>query len=267
MRERLCAWACGLALLVVGGWLAIGAQTPEPAPFAVAVAAAPPVAVIGPGIAPAAPAAPGDSADALQPAGGGGAVVPLAVGDAGLVSTEWAGVTAAATLIPERALLGYAGAALRLSAEAPTCRLGWTTLAALGEIESGHGTHAGSALTVDGVDRPAVFGPALDGGRYDAVADTDAGTWDADTDADRAVGPLQFIPATWREWGADGNGDGLTDPQQIDDAALAAGRYLCHYGDLSQPAGWRAAVFAYNHVDTYVDAVAAAANAYAARAG
>ena len=59
---------------------------------------------------------------------------------------------------------------------------------------------------------------------------------------------------------ADGNGDGLTDPVQVDDAALAAARYLCHSGDLSQPATWRAVSFSYNHSDGSVDDVAVAAN-------
>ncbi|TFB99953.1 lytic transglycosylase domain-containing protein [Cryobacterium mannosilyticum] len=265
MRERLGVWACALSILAVGGWMMVGAHTPEPSPFTVAVAAALPAAVIVPGTA--RPGVVSPAAEGLQPAAAGSAPVSLETGNAGLVSPEWVRDTAAATLIPERALLGYAGAALRIAAEVPSCRLGWTTLAALGSIESGHGTNAGSALAADGVDRPAVFGPLLDGASYDAVADTDGGTWDAAANADRAVGPLQFIPSTWRAWGADGNGDEVTDPQQIDDAALAAGHYLCHYGDLSQPVDWRAAVFAYNHVDSYVDSVAAAANAYAAQAG
>ncbi len=45
------------------------------------------------------------------------------------------------------------------------------------------------------------------------------------------MGPLQFIPSTWRSWGVDANGDGVADPNQIDDAALAAGRYLCAAGE------------------------------------
>ena len=76
---------------------------------------------------------------------------------------------------------------------------------------------------------------------------------------------MQFIPSTWATWGSDGNGDGVADPQQIDDAALAAGRYLCEYGDLSDAANWRRAVFAYNHLESYVNAVADAARDYAER--
>ena len=49
-------------------------------------------------------------------------------------------------------------------------------------------------------------------------------------------------------------------------AALAAGRNLCATGEMTSAPGWRRAVFSYNHLDTYVDDVAAAANAYAARA-
>ena len=48
-------------------------------------------------------------------------------------------------------------------------------------------------------------------------------------------------PATWRIWGADGNGDGVADPQNIEDAALAAAGYLCAGGrDLSRPADLQA---------------------------
>lgn len=65
-----------------------------------------------------------------------------------------------------------------------------------------------------------------------------------------AVGPFQFIPQTLRTRGADGNGDGRVDPNQIADAALAAARYLCHAGDLSSVEGWRRAVFSCNHRDS-----------------
>jgi len=59
---------------------------------------------------------------------------------------------------------------------------------------------------------------------------------------------------------------GVSDPQDLDDAALAAARYLCTAGgDLATGAGWVAAVRAYNHADAYVRAVYAAASAYATR--
>ncbi|MFF2051037.1 lytic transglycosylase domain-containing protein [Leifsonia sp. NPDC058194] len=192
--------------------------------------------------------------------------VTVTGGNASRVSRSWAADVARRTGIPLRAVLAYAGAATALAAEAPGCRLGWTTLAGLGAVESHHGTIGGSAPQPDGTVQPPILGPRLDGTDYDAIPDTDGGRYDGDARWDRAVGPFQFIPSTWEQWGADGSGDGVADPQQLDDAALTAGRYLCSYGDLSRPASWRSAIFAYNHLDSYVDAVAAAANAAAASA-
>jgi hypothetical protein len=96
------------------------------------------------------------------------------------------------------------------------------------------------------------------------IGDTDRGAWDGDTVHDRAVGPMQFIPATWRAYGIDADGTGVADPFNINDAALAAAHYLCVAGgDLRSPAGQRRAVLAYNHSDSYVDEVLALARAYA----
>ncbi|HWJ08737.1 MAG TPA: lytic murein transglycosylase [Nocardioides sp.] len=175
----------------------------------------------------------------------------------------WLEATAARTQIPVRALAAYAQAHLTVAAEQPDCEVAWNTLAALGGIESQHGSIHGSVLGPDGLSRPAIRGPALDGGAFGAVRDTDGGSLDGDTRWDRAVGPLQFIPSTWETWAADANGDGVADPDQIDDAALAAGRYLCHSGALSDAAAWRRAVFSFNHSDTYVDDVARLADTYA----
>ncbi|WP_425274969.1 lytic murein transglycosylase [Streptomyces monomycini] len=38
---------------------------------------------------------------------------------------------------------------------------------------------------------------------------------------------MQFIPSTWGSWGADGDGDGVKDPNNMFDAALGTARYLC----------------------------------------
>ncbi|MCU1406724.1 MAG: murein transglycosylase [Glaciihabitans sp.] len=186
-----------------------------------------------------------------------------AVGIAATVSQDWVTRVAASTGIPERALAAYAGASLVLATENSACNLGWTTLAAIGKIESGHASHGGAVLQPDGYSSPAIVGPALDGGTFMGISDTDGGAWDGDTQWDRAVGPLQFIPETWSYWGADGNGDGEANPNQIDDAALAAGRYLCHSGNMSSVEGWRSAIFSYNHDNKYVDSIAEAANRYA----
>jgi membrane-bound lytic murein transglycosylase B len=183
------------------------------------------------------------------------------------VDPAWAERIAARTGIPVRALEAYALADLLVDAEDPACGIGWNTLAGIGAVESDHGRHGGSSIGADGYAVPAIRGPALNGDGVAAIPDTDGGRWDADTTWDRAVGPLQFIPDTWVRWGADGDGDGVADPNQIDDAALAAARYLCASGPMTGVDGWRAAIFSYNHLDTYVDAVAAAANRYAAAAG
>lgn len=182
------------------------------------------------------------------------------------VDPVWLSRVSAATGIPARALQAYAHAQLRIAIEQPSCKLGWSTVAAIGAIESDHGRHGGAVLGENGYPTPAIRGPALDGDGVAAIADTDGGRWDGDTLWDRAVGPMQFIPDTWSRWGADGNGDGVADPNQIDDAALATARYLCGASAMADAAGWRAAVFAYNHLDAYVDDVAAAANRYAAAA-
>lgn len=183
------------------------------------------------------------------------------------VDPAWLASTSAATGIPARALEAYASASLVAGAESPECGLGWNTVAALGAIETGHGTFGDSQIDGDGWARPTILGPRLDGQGFAAIADTDGGALDGDPTWDRAVGPLQFIPSTWSRWGADGNGDGVADPHQIDDAALAAVRYLCHGGSTTTASQWRRAVHSYNHSDAYVDQVAARANQYAEAVG
>lgn len=209
-----------------------------------------------PALTGAAPAFPAQPAQPAQPAA-----------DRYRPDSAWLARVAARTSIPPRALAAYARAHLRVAAEQPGCRVAWNSLAAIGGVESTHGSVHGSVLGEDGVPRPTILGPVLDGGAFGAVPDTDGGALDGDTTWDRAVGPLQFIPSTWLRWAADGNGDGRTDPNQVDDAALAAARYLCHAGDLADPDTWRRAVFSFNHSDAYVADIADLANVYAARSG
>jgi membrane-bound lytic murein transglycosylase B len=171
------------------------------------------------------------------------------------------------TGIPVVALQAYGYTELVLAQTTPGCHLSWTTLAAIGLVESGHGGTGGAALLPDGRARPAIFGPPLDGqGDRKLIQDTDNGLLDGDPVYDRAVGPMQFIPATWRVEQTDATGDRVADPQNIHDAALAAGAYLCRAGrDLTTPADWWSAVLAYNAVQSYAQQVFNAANDYGGR--
>ncbi|MCS4277873.1 hypothetical protein M2390_003089 [Mycetocola sp. BIGb0189] len=171
--------------------------------------------------------------------------------------TRWIVTISERTGIPERALVAYTEAARRVAEESPRCGLGWNTLAGIGAVESDHGRIHGASLTAAGIASPAIIGPALNGNGFAAIPDTDGGTLDGDTVWDRAVGPMQFIPDTWRRYGT-GN------IHSIDDAALAAGRYLCAAGtNLRDPDGWRRAVAAYNNTHDYAVAVSERAHAYA----
>ena len=83
-------------------------------------------------------------------------------------------------------------------------------------------------MLANGTPRPHILGPVLNGlGGVGAIRDTDGGRYDGDAVWDRAVGPMQFIPGTWAGYGADGNGDGVRDPNNIDDAALQRALPLC----------------------------------------
>nr|WP_163017136.1 lytic transglycosylase domain-containing protein [Streptomyces chartreusis] len=88
------------------------------------------------------------------------------------------------------------------------------------------------------------------------MKDTDNGVWDGDKSLDRAVGPTQFIPSTWKKWQADGNGDGVRDPNNIYDATLGTGMYVCAgTRDLSQPDDLTQAILSYNHSREYLNDV------------
>jgi hypothetical protein len=138
-------------------------------------------------------------------------------------------------------------------ASAPaSCHLPVSLLAAIGQVESG--SLAGRHL--DAKHRTRVFGPVLDGRGVSAVADTDDGRVDGDRTWDRAVGPMQFLPATWRTFGVDGDGDGVADPQDVEDAAASTAAYLCYGGrDLSDGSTLGAALLSYNHSTAYRDLV------------
>ncbi|SFT83495.1 Membrane-bound lytic murein transglycosylase B [Actinopolyspora lacussalsi subsp. righensis] len=164
--------------------------------------------------------------------------------------------------IPEPMLRAYRDAADRISETEPSCGLHWSVLAAIGRVESDHGDSG--RVDDSGTTVTAILGPRLNGGAgFAAVPDTDAGELDGDPVWDRAVGAMQFLPATWDRYGVDGNDDGVASPHNAHDAALAAGKYLCAAGgDLNRDGELARAVFEYNHSERYVRDVLGWATAY-----
>jgi len=109
-------------------------------------------------------------------------------------------------------------------AAATTCPgLSWTVLAAVGQVESGHGRSTGVSS---------------------------AG----------ARGPMQFLPATFAAYGVDGDRDGDREIDDPADAVFSAARYLCASGAASDLPG---AVFAYNRAQWYVELVLRLSRGYA----
>jgi hypothetical protein len=105
--------------------------------------------------------------------------------------------------------------------------LSWTVLAAIGQIESGEG---------------ADDGPSSAG----------------------ALGPMQFLPSTWAEWGIDAFGQtGPPDIMNPLDAVPSAARMLCGDGAAAGGASLEGAIFDYNHADWYVSEVLSLAQEYA----
>jgi peptidoglycan hydrolase CwlO-like protein len=103
----------------------------------------------------------------------------------------------------------------------------WYILAAVGRVESDHGAN---------------MGPSTAG----------------------AMGPMQFLPSTWETSGVDGDGDGVANIMDPEDAIPAAAGYLQKGG---APQDWYAALFSYNHADWYVVKVLGVAEGYRRLAG
>ena len=214
------------------------------------------------------PAAPGASAPTFpgvqQPVGGARPADVLA---------SWAQQTGTQAGIPVVAVQAYGYAELVVGRTTPSCHLTWTTIAALAKVESSHGSANGAVLNVDGSVAPPIFGLPLDGkGGRQEIRDTDQGALDGDAQFDRAIGPLQFIPQTWTAIsvgnGVDADNSGASDPNDIDDASLAAAKYLCQGGrDLAKPDAWWEAILSYNAVRPYAQKVFDAANDYGQRSG
>ena len=175
----------------------------------------------------------------------------------------WVEKRSQALEIPVIALEAYAYAARVAEVENPKCHIAWTTLAGIGQVESHHGTYRGATLAPNGDVSPPIRGVRLDGTGNNLRIVGDDATGD-DGGVARAMGPMQFIPETWRLYGVDANNDGIVSPDNIDDAALTAAGYLCWRGkDLATPRGWITALRAYNNSGVYARAVRDWATAYA----
>jgi hypothetical protein len=166
--------------------------------------------------------------------------------------------------VPQVAIQAYGYAQLMLQQTDPSCRLTWTTLAGIAQVESTHGQAGGAELQAGGRSSPPISGPLLDGrnGRP-LVRDTDAGAFDGDASYDRVMGPMRLLPSVWRAQAIDADADGILDPYDIDDASLAMARLLCSgTDDLSRLAGWTAAVERFRDTSGYARSVFREADNY-----
>ncbi|HEU0086793.1 MAG TPA: lytic murein transglycosylase [Pseudonocardiaceae bacterium] len=240
----------GLAQPTPAGIAAPAALPTVPAPVRSPAVPAQPPAPAGarPGPQPASPAEPD-----LEPA------APQ------VAFSAWAARLAAVTGISQRALQAYANAHAAMAATEPHCQITWVTLAGIARVESHHGTIGGRSLGPDGRPSSPIIGVPLNGAPgVRAIADTDGGLLDGDPVWDRAIGPFQFIPSSWAAWRSDGDGDGIAEPQDIDDAAIAAARYLCADNrNVGTGEGWLRAILSYNNSVQYAQNVYTAAQGYA----
>jgi membrane-bound lytic murein transglycosylase B len=164
--------------------------------------------------------------------------------------------------IPSTALAAYRKAEQNMTVSDPGCGISWNMLAGIGRIESGHAN--GGVTDAHGTAVRPIYGPALDGtlpGNEVIVVNNRAG---GSTTYARAMGPMQFLPSTWSRYASDGDGDGVADPQNLFDSALAAARYLCSGNlDLRDPSQAMSAILRYNNSVPYARNVLGWAAAYA----
>jgi len=182
-----------------------------------------------------------------------------------LPDADWVTDTASEHLIPRRAMQAYAETELALGSSHPKCHLRWNTVAAIGSVESAHGTLGGAGLTEAGVPNKPIIGPPLNGenGTRAIKATPESTRFHGDETWDHAVGPFQFLTSSWERYGEDADDDGEADPFDIDDAARAAANHLCDAKRDLAGDGWVPAVHAYNNSMAYVNKVRSIANSYA----
>lgn len=197
---------------------------------------------------------------AIGVAGGGallGFLLLAGLAAAGMRTPATSGASAAG--IPPVVFAAYLAAQTGAHTINPDCAVDWPVVAGIWKVESGHATYRGATVDPDGQVTPPIYGVVLDGTtpRTQTIPDTDNGVLDGNPVWDRAVGPAQFLPASWRSYGRDGNGDGIGDPQNVYDAALSTVAYLCLRtpGDYTNPAHLARAVRGYNNSTDYVDKV------------
>ncbi|WP_370289799.1 hypothetical protein [Nocardioides sp.] len=219
------------------------------------------------------PVTPSDAAPATEAAP---APAPASVAPATQGALLTSPVVAAAALrsagaldgVPAAALSAYQRAATVINGASSGCRLDWVVLAAVAAVDSDHGRGlpGGPVHTVaaDGTVSPAIVGLPLDGqGGRGLVDDTDAGALDGDERFDAPVGPFGLLPSTWTTVAVDADDDGVRNPQDLDDAALATAVLLCNGGaDLSQPLALRTSLGRLRAGTGYADAVLAVTGRY-----
>lgn len=157
--------------------------------------------------------------------------------------------------IPRGVFPAYRRATANLAVVRPNCGLTWPLLAGVGKVESDHAS--GGRVDVAGTTRGKILGPVLNGRSGNGrITDSDKGRYDGDPTWDRAVGPMQIIPQVWDEFGADGNGDGFRNPNNVYDAVTTVAVVLCSEGDdLKQPRDLVAALLRYQHSKDFVATV------------
>jgi hypothetical protein len=196
-----------------------------------------------------------------------GQVLPTTPGRPADQLAVWAARVGSALNVPDVAMQAYGYAQYVLEQSDPSCHLSWSTLAGVGEVESHHGQAGGAVLEPTGRSSPAIVGPSLDGQQGRAlVRDTDAGAYDGDATYDRAMGPLRLMPAIWSAYAVDADGDGILDPYDLDDSALALGQLLCSgVEDLRKASDWNAAIARYRPGTAYARSVFTVADQYGQR--
>lgn len=187
-------------------------------------------------------------------------VVPTMLLEGDQDRTDWGPSEIAYQEIPGPLLEAYQEAARNCAG------LPWQIVAAIGYVEGRHGTYGGSIVDyITGTVTPPIIGIALNGSNGTrAIRDTDDGFYDHDPIWDRAVGPMQFIPSSWRAFGVHGPTTRLDvppDPNNIYDAIFSAVVHLCDHNDhLERDVD--NAIKIYNNSDKYVRAVKAKALEY-----